>query len=298
VPSTRERRASGREALHLVTELLHRIRLAEPTVGVWEAADFQWWWRTPRPSDAIDQRFWLDGEGPLAAAMLTEWKAAWSLDPIVLPGAPRSLRLAVWDAGMAAIEGLPRDLPAVSIETRVRAEDPELAAFLEDHRFGPAGAGGTAWMDASKRPSQRPAPEGFEIVDRRQRPEGAHWMIGRNGPAVESRLRETSLYDPGLDLAVRGPRGEIAGYALFWFDPVTRVGMLEPMRVEDAWQRRGLARALISEGLDRLAHRGATRMKVSFESEAAQALYLGAGFELESMTTLYVRPSGPTTGPA
>jgi hypothetical protein len=43
----------------------------------------------------------------------------------------------------------------------------------------------------------------------------------------------------------------VAGYALFWFDPVTRVGLLEPMRVEDGYQRRGLARMLLTNGLDR-----------------------------------------------
>ena len=36
--------------------------------------------------------------------------------------------------------------------------------------------------------------------------------------------------------------GEVAGYALFWFDPVTQVGLVQPMRVEEAYQRRGLAR--------------------------------------------------------
>jgi predicted N-acetyltransferase YhbS len=114
-------------------------------------------------------------------------------------------------------------------------------------------------------------------------------MTRRNGPAVEARLRETTLYESSLDLCVRTPTGEVAGYALFWFDPVTLVGMLEPMRVENPWQRRGLARALISDGVERLVSRGANRVKVSFESDAAGALYGGAGFELESTSTVYAR---------
>jgi ribosomal protein S18 acetylase RimI-like enzyme len=61
------------------------------------------------------------------------------------------------------------------------------------------------------------------------------------------------------------------------------------MRVEDDHQRRGLARALLTEGLERLAGRGATRLKVGFDGEAGRALYLGAGFVLSSTDTSYRR---------
>ncbi len=102
-------------------------------------------------------------------------------------------------------------------------------------------------------------------------------------------VAEDALYDPALDLAIETVDGEAAGYALFWFDPVTLVGMLEPMRVEDRYQRRGLARALLSVGLDRLARRGArrgaTRLKVGYSSEIAGKLYAGAGFEPTTRAT-------------
>ena len=61
----RELRASGLEYLTLTTELLRRVRVADPEAGLWEAADLQWWWRTPRRSDKTDQRFWVDDPGPL-----------------------------------------------------------------------------------------------------------------------------------------------------------------------------------------------------------------------------------------
>jgi hypothetical protein len=66
----REVRAKGLEYLDLATSLLQRARLSNAEAGAWEAADLQWWWRTPRRSDSIDQRFWLDDEGPVAAAVL------------------------------------------------------------------------------------------------------------------------------------------------------------------------------------------------------------------------------------
>ena len=92
---------------------------------------------------------------------------------------------------------------------------------------------------------------------------------------------------PALDLAAETADGQVGGYALFWFDPVTQVGMLEPMRVEDEYQRRGLARAMLSAGLDRLAARGARRLKVSYATAAARSLYVGAGFRVTSTSTSY-----------
>jgi GNAT superfamily N-acetyltransferase len=48
---------------------------------------------------------------------------------------------------------------------------------------------------------------------------------------------------------------------------------------EEAHMRRGLGRAMLTEGLDRLVARGMARLKVGFETDAAQALYASAGFQ-------------------
>ena len=112
-------------------------------------------------------------------------------------------------------------------------------------------------------------------------------MQRRSGERVEERLRQCSLYDPWLDLSVEAPDGQVAGYALFWADPVTRVGLVEPMRVESPFQRRGIARALLTAGIARLAARGAERIKVGFGTEAAGKLYVGTGFRVTSSVTSY-----------
>ena len=99
-------------------------------------------------------------------------------------------------------------------------------------------------------------------------------------------MRQTTLYDPHLDLAVLGPDSSVVGYALFWNDPVTGVGLVEPVRVEDAHSGRGIAYAMISAGLDRLAQAGATRLKIGWESERARELYTRLGFaEVETDLT-------------
>src|SRR5205823_7761092 len=127
------------------------------------------------------------------------------------------------------------------------------------------------WMDASDRPDVGGIPDGFVLVDRAQETSTPHPLRRRSGDAAEARLRQCSLYDPALDLAVETADHDVAGYALFWFDPVTKVGLVEPMRVEDAYQRRGLARAMLTTGLDRLAKRGARRLKVGYATEVARS---------------------------
>jgi ribosomal protein S18 acetylase RimI-like enzyme len=267
-----EVRASGLEYLTLATQLLQRARLADAEAGVWEAADLQWWWRTPRRSDEVDHVFWIDDDGPVAAVRLPT----------------------VWARALEAIDVLKLD----AVEVLARDDDLELRAQL-------AGAGfvaddersGITWMNTEDRPDVAAPPEEFALVDRGQATTRPHPMRRRSGEGVEARLRQCSLYDPGLDLAVEAADGEVAGYALFWFDPVTKVGLVEPMRVEDAYQRRGLARAMLTAGLDRLAKRGARRLKVGYATDVARGLYVGAGFRVTSTSRSYLgKPPSKTMG--
>jgi predicted N-acetyltransferase YhbS len=95
---------------------------------------------------------------------------------------------------------------------------------------------------------------------------------------------------------VAAPGGEVAGYGLFWADHVTGVGLVEPMRTEQAWQRRGIAAHLLAAGLDRLAMAGCARLKVSSDI----GLYRQAGFRPDQAATAAIyarsRPAGPGGG--
>jgi GNAT superfamily N-acetyltransferase len=288
-----EVQAKGLTYLALATELLQRARLADPEAGMWEAADLQWWWRTRRRSDAIDQLFWIDDEGAVAGVVLTDWGSRWGCDPIVVPGVTAVPLSTIWTRAVEAIDALGIE----AVDVLVDNEDAELIALLAGAGFVAGEGDGTAWMDAGERADVAPLPEGFVLVDRARATTRPHPMRHRNGEQVETRLRQCSLYDPGLDLAVETVDGEVGGYALVWFDPVTQVGMLEPMRVEDEYQRRGLARAMLTAGLDRLAERGARRLKVSYSTAAARSLYVGAGFRVTSTSTSYSWTRRSVTSP-
>jgi predicted N-acetyltransferase YhbS len=275
---------TGLERLHATTTVLQRARLADPLVGMWEAADVQWWWRRPRATDDVALPVWFDDAGPVAAAGLTAWDDTWQADVFAVPSTvdPAEVWTAALDAADAAHAG-------GTLRALVRADDRDLVDVALRSGFTMTDdVSGTTWMDAADRAPVADV-DGFAIVDRATRSDQPHPMVARNGGLVEHRLRQCSLYDPALDLAVEAGDGTIAGYALFWLDPATDVGLVEPMRVEDDFHRRGLGRMLLTHGLDRLAGKGATRLKVGFESDAARGLYLGAGFVQTSVDRLLVR---------
>jgi predicted N-acetyltransferase YhbS len=172
----------------------------------------------------------------------------------------------------------------------VAADDVELSAWFEGRGFAVVGESWSGWQAAADRPAVAALPTGYQLVDRAVRGVDVapgHPMVARNGPDVEARLRQTTLYDPRLDLAVLAPDGSVAGYSLFWHDPVTGVGLVEPVRVEDEHTGRGIGYAMISAGLDRLARAGATTLKISWESERAGKLYTRLGFANEDTFTTY-----------
>lgn len=282
---------AGRERLNAVTPLLQRFRLQSPRGGVWEAADMQWWWRRPRPSDEIALPVWFDdAEQPVAAAVLTEWPHAWSLDILRMPGMDLNLD----DLAGPAWEALERRAESPVIESMVPVNDAELRDWFTGQEFTAVEECWSGWMAAADRPAVRALPTGYQLTDRAVRDAAVapeHPMVTRNGPDVETRLRQTSLYDPRLDLAVLAPDGSVAGYALFWHDPVTGVGLVEPVRVEDEHSGRGIGYAMISAGLDRLAQAGATTLKIGWETDRARELYTRLGFgEVETFIIYHRTP--------
>jgi ribosomal protein S18 acetylase RimI-like enzyme len=275
----------GLARVEATTTVLQRTRLADPRRGMWEAADVQWWWRRPRATDDVPLPVWFDDAGPVAAAGLTDWDERWQVDAFAVPSTVDEAE--VWAATVAAAT----EHTDLALEVLVSDHDPWLTELAVASGFVATDEwSGTTWMEADQRAAVANV-DGFEIIDRVTHAGRPHPMIARNGEEVERRLRQCSLYDPSLDLAVQSADGRVGGYALFWFDDLTRVGMLEPMRVEDDFQRRGLARMLLTNGLDRLVGKGAERLKVGFETDAARALYTGAGFQQTSVDRLLVRPA-------
>jgi predicted N-acetyltransferase YhbS len=89
-------------------------------------------------------------------------------------------------------------------------------------------------------------------------------------------------YRPDLDLVAIDRTGEPACMAGLWYDSVNGWGILEPLGTAPAHGRRGLARALIGEGMRRLgclaAEEGGAFRGLWVGSD--QPFYLAVGFEV------------------
>lgn len=282
------RAESGRDYLTSIVDLLHRVRTSHPTAGVWEAADFEWWWRTPRPSDEWGQLFWSEGDRTIAAAIATDWGDRVGLDLVTLPGLPPAMRRSVFEGGVA----FAASMSAGRLEMTIDDEDVELVSLLSGAGFERLPDKGIcAWMPAARRRPIAPLSDGYRLLSRDEIGARRHHFADRSGEQVEVRLHETSLYRPDLDLAVVTDDGEVVAYGLFWHDPATEVGFVEPMRTEEAHQRRGLARHVLTAGLHRLALIGASRPKINYEigNRASSELYRDVGFVPAMTTSIFVR---------
>lgn len=271
---------TGRESLLLMSRLLDRVRLADDGLCFWEAADVQWWSRRP-VFEGVEQHFWVDTDGePAAAVWRTHWKQGTQADPVVVPGT--GLQATVLTRLL--------DLAEPGTEVPVDDADAELRAAVEAAGLTADETDSTAWLTAATPRPPKPLADGFTVASTADRPGTDHPMIARNGPDIAAHLASLPLYDASLDLRIEAPDGASAGYALFWHNPVTRVGLVEPVRVEDDYQRLGLASALVSTGVEMLLERGCERVKISYGTPAAGAVYEGVGFVTGSTATWWVVP--------
>jgi ribosomal protein S18 acetylase RimI-like enzyme len=287
----REQDRAGLCSLNAATTLLQRVRNLHPTKGLYEAADLQWWWRTPRPTDHLDQLFWLDHLGrPEAAVIATDWGDAIALAPIVMPDATPGWGAHVIERGLARI----RESGFRAIELEVDRADDVMREVLVGHGFAIKEDGIVeTWLTADARPEISPLHEDYRLSSRLDAMLRPHHMIKRSGPDVEHRLLQTSLYRSDLDLLILDRDDNNAAYGLFWYDPETATGLVEPMRTEPDHKRRGLARHVLTTGIDRLGKAGAKRIKIVFEQDnpAARGLYLSVGFKPVKQTAVFIRQS-------
>lgn len=287
----REEHRVGLHYLEDVTALLQRIRTAHPTAGLYEAADMQWSWRMPRSTDDLPQLFWFDHLGrPEAAVIATDVGDRTALDPFVLPDATPDWVAHVVERGLTHADELGFDTICLEVDR----DDDVLHQVLVGHGFAIEEDGLVeTWLAVDARPEVSPLRAGYRLSSRLETTQRPHHMISaeRNHPDVEPRLRGTSLYRSDLDLVVHDHRDEVAAYGLFWHDPVTATGLVEPMRTEDDHQRRGLARHVLTTGIDLLAEAGVERIKVCYEPDnpASRELYLGVGFVPDRHTVVLAR---------
>ncbi|MFW2334917.1 GNAT family N-acetyltransferase [Ilumatobacter sp.] len=294
----REELRSGLEYLHTVTELHQRVRAAHPTFGLYEASELQWYWTIPRPTDDVDQLFWFDDDGRPAAAMVAvDFGDGVSLvydAPMlivsVMPDLSPDTIAHMFDRGLAHIAELGID----AVELEVDRADAVQRQVLFDRGFTvKEDALIECWLDIGDRPEITPLHDGYRLSSRAELADRPHHMAGPRRPKFHERLEQISLYRPDLDLVVLDANDEPAAQAIFWFDPSTATGSIEPVRTYDGHQQRGLSRHLLATGIERLAELGASRVAIGYEPDnpASGPFYLSLGFEPHRRTDVMAGPT-------
>jgi ribosomal protein S18 acetylase RimI-like enzyme len=96
------------------------------------------------------------------------------------------------------------------------------------------------------------------------------------------RTLHVPLYDPDIDLVAVAPDGRLAGFCIWWYEPMLNIAQIEPLGVHPDFQQLGLSRALMEEGFRRVAALGAETAQVETYSFSEPALksYQAAGFQV------------------
>ena len=281
-PALRVKWMEGERAHALRIQGGKRIAGAHALDGLWEPGDAQWWWSTCPTTDwppvavALD-----DGDAPVIASLLVRGRDAWTCEVAWLRRHDRGSRKVVAMMAGAAVEQA--RTARCALHFLVHERDEWLSRCLEGLGLSYDNDATIVQYVAALRgePAAAAVPFGYIVTDDTARVAGvAHPLARRNGAQIAERLASCAHYRRDLDLRVVDDGGAVAAYCLVWFDADRGVAMLEPVRTEDAHQRRGLARVLTQEGLRRAHAAGAAWMKVGAHASNAAAckLYESCGF--------------------
>jgi ribosomal protein S18 acetylase RimI-like enzyme len=144
-------------------------------------------------------------------------------------------------------------------------------------------------------------PSGFTLrtshggeADARLRAVASHVAFKSGKPFDEYWLRtlrfmQSPVYVPEHEIFVIAPNGQVAAYCIIWTDELTRVGQFEPVGTHPDFQRKGLGKSLLFEGLRRLKSEGMTEACVCsyHDNVAALRLYESVGFQKHKRLLTY-----------
>lgn len=250
-------------------------------------------WRMTSPSAHVPDRthLWEDVNGDVIAWAILQLPAWHCVDYVVRPDARTAgLESAVLDWACARLEiEATGSLPFL---VSARADDHARIAAIERAGFVRETWGYVHLVRDLGQPIPKPTlPQGFEIRPLAGTGEvdayvAAHRAaFGSTNMDAEWRLRtlHDPRYEPDLDLVAVTPDGTLAGFCVCWITPSSgrrREAQVEPLGVLPAFQRIGLGRALLLEGLRRVRALGAVRMRVNAErsNAASQAVYRAVAF--------------------
>lgn len=294
----------GEQDLSALQDLLRAGLQADPNLTYVHPGDVEWWFyfNPTRPPATDTVTLWHTDSGQLAAWLLLE-KPYRAFNLFVHPAYREQ---ALFDHILGSLEAECRNQP--SKETMLTCEncrrvDDLFKAALERAGYTPSPFF-VLFEQALTSPLPTPVlPDGFRFLDRVEeryidsRAMAHYSAFTRTNPSKMTpelyRLFMTAPgYDPTLDISIVNAHDEVVAFAMAWADDMTRRAEFEPVGTHKDYQRRGLGRAALQEGLRRLQARGITIANVAtwIEDEGNVAFYPSAGFQVMGHSDQYEKP--------
>jgi mycothiol synthase len=152
-------------------------------------------------------------------------------------------------------------------------------------------------------PQDAKLPPGFQVrpvageQEVRLRAAVSHAAFGSQKPFEDYwprllRFMRSPVYNSSLDLVTVSPEGNFASFCIVWADSDNKIGLFEPVGTHPDFQGRGLGKAVLTAGLQRLRSMGMTHCSVCVESDNLPAirLYERMGFRQTVRLLTYEKP--------
>lgn len=276
--------------LNAMLDLLAEGRKAQNSAYYVHRGDLQWWlFYINTPQAAWQSNIHLLKEN----GRLLEWVLlsmdAKAFDVYVTPGlrdTPREYELLAWTvAQMSTLDKVQTVWVAEDDAPRIR--------WLKENRFAAAEGHLILLKRDLSAPLDIPAlPDGFALrssrgteEDARLRSSASYAAFGSSKPFADYCLRtlrfmQSPVYVPEHEIFITAADGRVASFCIIWTDDLNKAGLFEPMGTHPDFQRKGLGKCLLFEGLRRLKSAGMDEASVCTESDnqAAIHLYESVGF--------------------
>lgn len=288
----------GIRDLHAMLDLLAQGRKANNGSYYVHRGDLQWWlFYTYVPPEIWQSRIrlWMENDRLIGWALLsledTDFDVYAAPD---LRGDPREHEMLAW--AMEQMSG------SDHIQTIWIGEDDTVRrCWMEEDGFALEKDHLLYFKRSLAGPLDgAPLPAGFHLrssrgeEDARLRSLTSYAAFGSNKPFEEYWLRtlrfmQSPVYVPEHEIFVVSPGGEIAAFCILWTDELNKVGHFEPVGTHPDFQRMGLGKSLLMEGLRRLKSECMNEADVctNYDNPAAIRLYESVGFQRANRLLTY-----------
>ena len=292
---------SSDQDLQRIQNFLTEARAAVGNWGYLHPGDVLWRiFRSPDADPRSTTHLWEDGRGSLLGFALFYPPNAVDIQigPALRGSGLLEHQMLDW-AESQARQFPPAGPEQPALITDAFTDDTRRIALLTERGFRPSGTSYCYMVRDMDQPVLSPdLPAGFSIASMAGGADTDKWLSVQwaRGSTITAeachKLRLAPGYDFDLDLVAVAPDRSFAACCLCWLDPANKVGLLEPVGTREAHRRRGLGKALVCEGLNRLKKLGAVQTLVypTSDNQAAVNLYQSAGFATTHRFADYARP--------